>query len=109
MVEWNHVADVSHSFTGTAHHIRLDENVEVRQMFDDTKVKVATADFIISATRLLGTPETYAFPATANGEIDSWGEVISAGDGLVSQKGTNDWEMVADALVDAVEAEGIQA
>jgi len=105
--EWEHVAEVSENYTGEAHHIRLSESVEVKDLFGNTRTH--TADFIISATTSLGERETYAFPADEDGEVTSWGEVISTGDRLVSQKRTHDWEMVADALAAAAANEGIQA
>lgn len=108
-IDWEHVEDVSDQATGEAHRIKLSEPVEVEQTVGDS-VRTETAYFIVSATHApFGGPETYAFPAKEEGEPTSWGEVISAGDGLVSQKGTLDWKLVADALVKAANGPGLKA
>ena len=107
-IEWEHVEDVSEKATGEAHRIKLTEEIKVESIFGD-EPKTETAYFIVSAATSFGTPETYVFPAEETGGPTSWGEVISSGDGLVSQKGTLDWQMVADLLTEAANGPGIKA
>jgi len=107
-ITWDYVSDVSDKASGTAHHIKLSEAVELEPLISGETEEHEY--FIVSTAYVLGTPETYVFPATSDGEVESWGEVISEDCSvLVSQKNTTDWEMVADRLTEAANTVGLQA
>ncbi len=70
------VRDNLPNFTGRAALYRLDPPLSIEKDWDkETKGKI-TEYVIVSATNaMFGGPETYIFPASADGEVTDWGEL----------------------------------
>ena len=55
---------------------RLSRPVRLRKLFDDDEGEGAEFDHLfVSAVRVLGAPETYVFPAAADGAVIDWLEL----------------------------------
>lgn len=82
-------------FRGQAWLIELSDPVKVVDRVSD-EVKAETEYFAVSASVVLGKPETYVFPTDEDGEVLSWSEVAG------SRKGTSDQESVAQDFLEAI-------
>lgn len=69
-------------FTGTAKLWKVEPFVEY-EWSEDLGRMLATDHVVTSATRSLGEPETYAFPATPEGEVLDWGELPGSINGVM--------------------------
>lgn len=63
-------------FTGDARLFELSEPIEYGYDYETEQYKSSTAFVVVSATgAMFSGPETYIFPADAQGEIESWIEL----------------------------------
>lgn len=68
------VKDLPPSPTGAAQKLyKLSEPYEVKDW--NGEVERTIEYLVVSAVSVLGTPETYIFPADENGEVVDWGEL----------------------------------